>query len=638
MYDLAKERFSVYVPRDSQPNARYGLFVWIDPQSNGVLPAAYKPIFDSRRLIWIAPDRSGANRPIWHRLAPAIDAVHNMTKRYAIDAERVYVGGIIDGGRSASFLAVAYPEVFKGGFYAHAAYFFRQIEVPSKPGYYFYRFEPPLPGRLQRAKTHNRYVFLSGDNEFHRKAQDNVTATYRGYRDEGFEHIVHIEAPGLGRGYPPGRWFREAVAFLEDPSVTASKPTQVTTGAATADARIGQANPSTEALGEMEALGEIADDLELWPGTEVRIKAPQANNSFLLYVPSDYTPERAWPIIFCYHGYSGSATTWPFKQVTLGKEFIIVGMNYAIKKYHMGLNPRRTAPEKAFFDEAYAIAASHLNVDADFIFMGGYSQGGYSTTVLGDQMLDRLAGRLVLGAGRRDVDGNPPPLEKLQGGPVFFGVGELDDPHYVRAKRAAQIYRDWGADVTFEGWPGETHGLSSAWFQKTKMRDWLMDYGPLKQVKYGLAEARAAEQAGQLGEAFALYRGASEISPADERCMQAAAVADELSRQAEAQLADAAGKPYREAAKQLRRIASVYAGSVFAERAQQQLKVMLNTRADELEARARAAEAAKNYTKASQLYQLYLTHFSGADRYLEVKVHMKMLKAHRSGANSVGTR
>ena len=158
----------------------------------------------------------------------------------------------------------------------------------------------------------------------------------------------------------------------------------------------------------------------------------------------------------------------PFKQVTKGEGFIVVGMNYATDDYYKGLSPDKTVPEKAFFNEVMALVSARLNIATDYIFMGGYSQGGYSTTVLGEQLLERLAGFLILGAGRRNVDVEPPPAELIRGYSIFYGAGELDDPHYPRAKRAAGFYTEWGADVTFEGWKDETHKLSPQWMTKNK--------------------------------------------------------------------------------------------------------------------------------------------------------------------------
>ena len=367
------------------------------------------------------------------------------------------------------------------------------------------------------------------------------------------------------------------------------------------------------------------------PGKEVRIAAPKTGKTFLLYVPVDYTDKRPFPIIFCYHGYRGKATTWPFRQVTNGKGFIVAGMNYATDDYYKGLSPTETAPDKAFFNEVMVLVSARLNIAKDYIFMGGYSQGGYSTTVLGEQLLERLAGFLILGAGRRNVDVEPPPAELIRGHPIFYGAGELDDPHYPRAKRAAGFYTEWGADVTFEGWKDETHKLSPQWITKTKMREWLIAYGPAKQVKSGFEKAQIAEKNDRLGEAFTLYAQIAEILPDTELCRTAKASATRLATEAETQLNQlkkaADTKPYAQVVKALESFRDNYAMSVFAERATQILNELLNAKADALETRARKAETQKNYARALQLYELYLTYFSEAKRYPEVQKHVKHLKS-----------
>ena len=373
-----------------------------------------------------------------------------------------------------------------------------------------------------------------------------------------------------------------------------------------------------------------ADIPTVSPGKEVRITAPKTGKTFLLYVPVDYTDKRPFPVIFYYHGYRGTATTGMFRHITKGKGFIIVGMNYATNLYYNELLPTEIAPEKIFFDEALALISTRVNVAQDYIFMGGYSQGGYSTTVLGEQMLDRLAGRLVLGAGRRDVDMNPPPAELIRGHPVFYGAGALDDPHYARAERAVQLYTEWGADVTFESWPDETHSLSRQWSTKTKMREWLIAYGPIRQVESGFEKAQIAEKEGRFGEAFALYTQIAEILPDTALCQSAKKSATHLRMHAEARFDQlkkiASEEPYAEMVKALKTFSNTYAGSVFAEHAGQLLIELLNAKADALEARARAAESEKNYARALQLYKLYLTYFTEAKRYSEVQKHVKKLK------------
>jgi len=348
-----------------------------------------------------------------------------------------------------------------------------------------------------------------------------------------------------------------------------------------------------------------------------RLEAPKAKNSFVVYVPQDYTPERApdfaptesgqvgmfhWPVIFCYHGVGGSATTWPFQQITHGEGFIIVGMNYATEVYSHGLGRERIGPEQAFFAEALSIVSSQLNINPKMVFMGGYSQGGYSTTILGEQLLDQLAGLIILGASRSYVDRYPPPAKQIQGKPIFIGVGENDE-RKPQVKETVQIYKDWGADVTFEEWPGTRHGDEP---KETKLLDWLLANGPLKDIESKLTTARQAEKAGKLGEAFTLYHQVSELSQNYGTCIEATEAAEKLTQQAEKQLAEAEAvgqESYIEADKLLTQIAKVYAGSVFEERARQQKKTLLNAKADALEAKAVAAEKAMDYKKALQLYE-----------------------------------
>jgi predicted esterase len=206
------------------------------------------------------------------------------------------------------------------------------------------------------------------------------------------------------------------------------------------------------------------------------LTALKAGKSFLLWVPEDYTPERSWPLIFCYHGAGGSATTWPFQQVTGNRGFIIIGMNYT--KSGAVPNSARLIREllrreKNFFFETLEMVSGRLNVDKESIFMGGYSQGGYHTTFLGENVLDKLAGLVVLGAGRFYMSHTPPLMKSIKDKPIFIGVGEMDTVHNPRSENAAETYKRWEADVIFEEWPGVGHGVNTPQFPSKLLLDWL---------------------------------------------------------------------------------------------------------------------------------------------------------------------
>jgi len=205
------------------------------------------------------------------------------------------------------------------------------------------------------------------------------------------------------------------------------------------------------------------------PG-EYNLTAPKSKVSFILYVPLDYTPTKSFPIIFCYHGAGASATTWPFYQVTKGSGFIIVGMNYAAPN-SPSLELMRY--EKAFFLEALSMVSARLNVDQKLVFMGGYSMGGYTTSMLGEQLLDKLAGLIILGAGRFTIERFAPLPKSIRGKPIFIGVGQADSTHQPRAKIAANMYLGWGANVTYEEWVGVGHAINTPEFPSKKLLPWL---------------------------------------------------------------------------------------------------------------------------------------------------------------------
>jgi len=209
----------------------------------------------------------------------------------------------------------------------------------------------------------------------------------------------------------------------------------------------------------------------LIPG-EYNLHATKSNSSFIVYVPLDYSPDQSFPVIFCYHGAGAAATTWPFQQVTNGKGFIIAGMNYTSDTEDR-TNLISIKYEKAFFLEALDMISARLNVNNKMIFMGGYSQGGYHTSLLGERLLDRLAGLIILGAGRYAVDKYPPLMKSIRGKPIFVGAGKNDTVHNPRARAAANVYQSWNASVTFEEWQGVGHNIDTPEFPSKLLLDWL---------------------------------------------------------------------------------------------------------------------------------------------------------------------
>ena len=168
------------------------------------------------RLIWIGANNSGNDRYHWYRTGLALDAVHNMQQLYNIHPDRVYVAGYSGGGRVASSLALLYPEVFQGGGYFFGCSYFRDVPVPKRTDAYWQAsFPPPPKPALKEIKSRNRYVFLTGENDFNR---DETKANYRALRRDGFDHATYLEIPEAAHGFGVrGEWLKKVVEALDAP-------------------------------------------------------------------------------------------------------------------------------------------------------------------------------------------------------------------------------------------------------------------------------------------------------------------------------------------------------------------------------------------------------------------------------------
>ena len=383
------------------------------------------------------------------------------------------------------------------------------------------------------------------------------------------------------------------------------------------------------------------------PGREARVVMPRSKTFLLLYVPTDYSPAVNWPIIFCYHGYKGKATTWPFRQVTGGKGHIVVGMNYATTEYGETCRPDKLGGEKACFNEAVEIVSTRLNVNMKLAFMGGFSQGGYSTSALGERLLDRLAGLVILGAARPYGRQLPPRADAIRGKPVFIGVGKKDDPHRARALAAVTFYKRLGADVTYESWPDLGHTINTS---ATNLGDWLLANGSLHRAQARLAAARQAEKDGRIAPAYLTYLQLARLSDTHPACKAAAQAARPIAERVATALAAArraaAAEHYPAAARTLVEIAVDYEGTDFARRAAELLESLaanpaaaaaiaqakINHRAAALEARADAADRRGDVLEAVRLYERYVAEFAKADRFGQVKARLAALRADKRTA------
>ena len=214
-YELAEETFEVYVPESYEPDAGYGLLVWISPiDFGGTERPGVQEALDGAKLIWIGANRSGNGRPSWDRGALAIDAARRMAALYDLDPERVYVAGYSGGGRMASGLALHFPEVFRGAFSVYGVSWYEPVPVSDKPGAHWpASFAAPAPESLPSLRSESRFVLLTGSRDFNKP---QTRAIRRAMEAAGYEHVSYLEVPDASHyDLPEGEWWAKAFAALD---------------------------------------------------------------------------------------------------------------------------------------------------------------------------------------------------------------------------------------------------------------------------------------------------------------------------------------------------------------------------------------------------------------------------------------
>ena len=131
-YDIATEKFHVWVPNAYAHDREWGLFVWVDAGDAPRIHEDWEKVLAEHKLLAIAAYHSGNRRHTASRMQLAVDAAFNMRRRFNITPRRVYISGVSGGGRVASMVGIAYADVFSGTFPIVGANFYKPIPAPGR--------------------------------------------------------------------------------------------------------------------------------------------------------------------------------------------------------------------------------------------------------------------------------------------------------------------------------------------------------------------------------------------------------------------------------------------------------------------------------------------------------------------------
>jgi predicted esterase len=152
--DISAEHYLLYVPKQP-PASGYALLVFIPPWNDARLPAGWAPVLDRLGVIFASAAASGNDaNDIERRVPLALIAAVNLMRRYAVDPQRVYVGGFSGGARVALRVALGYPDLIHGALLNAGS-----DAVDAGPP------TPPSAELLERFQESTRIVFVTGADD-----------------------------------------------------------------------------------------------------------------------------------------------------------------------------------------------------------------------------------------------------------------------------------------------------------------------------------------------------------------------------------------------------------------------------------------------------------------------------------------
>src|SRR5690348_14641868 len=204
--DLARERFTLYVPENVSPAAGYALLVFVSPWEDAREAQQWVSVLDRTGTIFVSAQRSGNDMDVLNRREPlALLAAYNVLQRYHVDPKRVYVGGFSGGSKVALRLALAYPDVFRGVLLEAGSEPIGTPAIPLPPADLFHEFQQAV-----------RVVYLTGDrDEYHQREDAHSRESLRAWCVTA---LSSVEMPWTAHELADAGSFSRALEDLAQPA------------------------------------------------------------------------------------------------------------------------------------------------------------------------------------------------------------------------------------------------------------------------------------------------------------------------------------------------------------------------------------------------------------------------------------
>jgi pimeloyl-ACP methyl ester carboxylesterase len=229
-----------------------------------------------------------------------------------------------------------------------------------------------------------------------------------------------------------------------------------------------------------------------------------AGQSYALYLPSNYTAEKRWPIIYGFDpGARGRQPVELFREAAEKYGYILVGSNNS----RNGPNINLAAILRTIWEDTHA----RFQIDERRVYAAGMSGGARVALSFAHLSQGQVAGVIACSAGF------PPDIAPSASTPfIIYGTAGTDDfnePELFQLDVALESFDIPHRIEMFEGghgWPPRVFGmLAIEWLELQAMRAGrrVRDEAFIEeQFKRALAEARGSEEAKDFYKAYADYR------------------------------------------------------------------------------------------------------------------------------------
>ena len=240
--------------------------------------------------------------------------------------------------------------------------------------------------------------------------------------------------------------------------------------------------------------------------TERVVCRADASQSYALFLPSRYTPQRRWPIIYCFDpGARGRVPVERFKAAAEKYGVIVAGSN----------NSRNGSSDVAAAVNAMMKdTGERLAIDPRRVYTAGFSGGGRVATSVALSLGDAIAGVVACGGGF------PPSVTPSKAVTfALFATAGTDDFNYPEMRGLTRAFDRLGLTNRFATFDGGHDWLTPA------LADDALAWLELQAMKAGrrardeafvneafdqsLSRARAAEAAGKSYEAYVRFGDAA---------------------------------------------------------------------------------------------------------------------------------